>query len=847
MPIIQPGQLATGSYNISGSFSGSFTGNIVGTITGTATSASYAETASYAVSASHEITHEVSSSYAETASFAVTASHALNTTIIPAGTVSGSTQITALGFVTSSATASFITNSQTSSMSVLSASFATTASHLLNNPPPFPFTGDAVITGSLTITGSFNAFKLNTSNVILGPDAGTSLNAGGINNVVLGNTAASNLTTGDNNVIIGTNAGDGVGTGGSNVAIGRNAGFSALGNRSVLVGDQAGTQGGTDNVFLGYQAGAVGTGNYNVAIGTTALRGNSGGSEYNIAIGYEAGYGVGAGDENVLVGMNAGRSIVTGNANIIIGSGSLGASALERQLRIGHADSIIISASLDTGDLIFASTASAAYFVGNGSGLTNIPASGIVGLSLFRIASGSATASISPDKGLELNSNMTISSGSGIIISGSTPQDAIIISGSNDRTRLHIYDTEDNTSPVYTEGAGIVLTGGEGAAQAILEMSAVGSTNGGSNNEQTFIRSSEMLTITGNSAAAGDNIKLLGSNNYGLRLDASTSAVSLQYITNGGSTVSTLELANGTYLKADANGSYLQIGRSNDWLVLNSYGNLATFKNVISGSAVSASNATFTGDITVLGTASITTLHTTYESASIIYSSGSTKFGDTMDDTHIRTGSLFITGSTTVVGGTYTGDGAGLTNIPASGITGLNLSRIASGSVTASIAPDKGFEINTNITASGNVSSSATSTASFGTYLGDGSQLDGVQAFPFSGSAIITGSLTVSQSVVDFSSASQVLLPIPGTIPLINPTVEYVTAGAITASGTEIALPNNLTYESSSVYEYLEIFINGLRLRYNLDFVPFTTSSVKYNIAIPSGSEVTYKSLKQPT
>ena len=182
-------------------------------------------------------------------------------------------------------------------------SFATTASHLLNNPPPFPFVGDAVITGSLTITGSFNAFKLNTSNVILGPDAGTSLNAGGINNVVLGNTAASNLTTGDNNVIIGTNAGDGVSNGGNNVAIGRNAGFSQLGNRSVLVGDQAGTQGGTDNVFLGYQAGAVGTGNYNVAIGKTALRGNSGGSEYNIAIGYEAGYAVGAGDENILVGM----------------------------------------------------------------------------------------------------------------------------------------------------------------------------------------------------------------------------------------------------------------------------------------------------------------------------------------------------------------------------------------------------------------------------------------------------------------------------------------------------------------------------------------------------------------
>ena len=45
----------------------------------------------------------------------------------PAGTVSSSAQITELGFVTSSATSSFITNSQTSSMSVATASFIETA------------------------------------------------------------------------------------------------------------------------------------------------------------------------------------------------------------------------------------------------------------------------------------------------------------------------------------------------------------------------------------------------------------------------------------------------------------------------------------------------------------------------------------------------------------------------------------------------------------------------------------------------------------------------------------------------------------------------------------------------
>ena len=47
-------------------------------------------------------------------------------------------------------------------------------------------------------------------------------------------------------------------------------------------------------------------------------------------------------------------------------------------------------------------------FQGNGSGLTDIPASGIVGLNLSQIASGSATASISPNNGLQINTDTTI-------------------------------------------------------------------------------------------------------------------------------------------------------------------------------------------------------------------------------------------------------------------------------------------------------------------------------------------------------------------------------------------------------------------------------------------------------
>ena len=113
------------------------------------------------------------------------------------------------------------------------------------------------------------------------------------------------------------------------------------------------------------------------------------------------------------------------------------------------------------------------------------------------------------------------------------------------------------------------------------------------------------------------------------------------------------------------------------------------------------------------------------------------------------------------------------------------------------------------------------------------------------GNSNITGSLIVSGSVVDFTSASSVLLNIE-SIPLVNPKAEYVLTGAITSSGTTITLPNSLTYVSSSTYEYLEIYINGDRLRYNQDFIPTSNTAVQFQISIPTNAEITYKSLKRP-
>jgi hypothetical protein len=115
--------------------------------------------------------------------------------------------------------------------------------------------------------------------------------------------------------------------------------------------------------------------------------------------------------------------------------------------------------------------------------------------------------------------------------------------------------------------------------------------------------------------------------------------------------------------------------------------------------------------------------------------------------------SLPFTGSYT---GSFSGDGVNLYNIPATGITGLNLSRIASGSVTASISPDSGFQVNTNTSISGTLSVTGSiqvtdgASGSFsGSFQGDGAGLTNIPASGIVGlnlNQISSGSVSASIS-----------------------------------------------------------------------------------------------------
>ena len=68
----------------------------------------------------------------------------------------------------------------------------------------------------------------------------------------------------------------------------------------------------------------------------------------------------------------------------------------------------------------------------------------------------------------------------------------------------------------------------------------------------------------------------------------------------------------------------------------------------ITGSVTLTGDFSVSGDATIGGIVTAQEFHTEFVSASIIYTSGSSQFGDTLDDTHNFTGSLDITGSYTL-------------------------------------------------------------------------------------------------------------------------------------------------------------------------------------------------------
>ena len=226
--------------------------------------------------------------------------------------------------------------------------------------------------GRCNTTGRYNNFfgfsagcnnTTASSNTFIGFSAGRGVSGAitGSNNIGIGTSAGSNLTSGVDNTFIGRYAGCSNTTGRSNVAIGVSAGRNNFnGNCNNFIGDGAGryNSSGCHNNFFGSMAGGGASGGsnnsgnynnffgacaglcnnsgvYNNFFGRGAGRCNTGGfsntyfgncagfcnstNSANTMIGQCAGF-FNNGTNNFFVGLQAGRDVNTGSSNVYFGS-----------------------------------------------------------------------------------------------------------------------------------------------------------------------------------------------------------------------------------------------------------------------------------------------------------------------------------------------------------------------------------------------------------------------------------------------------------------------------------------------------------------------------------------------
>lgn len=265
-----------------------------------------------------------------------------------------------------------------------------------------------------------------------------------------------------------------------------------------------------------------------------------------------------------------------------------------------------------------------------------------------------------------------------------------------------------------------------------------------------------------------------------------------------------------------------------------------TSLNLSSLTASGISSTNITADTISVDTLTAREYYTQVVSASVIYQSGSTRFGNSADDTHTLTGSVLISGAANLTGdlvasagqftsvtGSHVGSGAGLTNIPNVALTN---SSVTVGSTAISLGGTA-----TTLTGLTAVTSSAVSgtTAQFtsitgalngtASYASNADQLDGLDSTAFgrlgsnntytaintfntnyvTASAGITGS-DARFTTITGSTISGKLNSLCGQVTTINSnatlnTSQYVILVNAASTNINITLPNATT---AANYQY---------------------------------------------
>jgi hypothetical protein len=164
------------------------------------------------------------------------------------------------------------------------------------------------------------------------------------------------------------------------------------------------------------------------------------------------------------------------------------------------------------------------------------------------------------------------------------------------------------------------------------------------------IQSIEQI-VTTNSITSG-SINIIGTGSFGeLIVTRDIDVTGSIYVVNdivGNGDLDVLGSVSGSALRVTGTGSFESL-QVNDTLTVN-HGT-----TIISGSQL------VTSDLTVLGQVNARQFNISIISSSVLYESGSSNFGNSLDDIHTFTGSVNINGNVTAT--SFVGDGSQITNI----------------------------------------------------------------------------------------------------------------------------------------------------------------------------------------
>ena len=238
-----------------------------------------------------------------------------------------------------------------------------------------------------------------------------------------------------------------------------------------------------------------------------------------------------------------------------------------------------------------------------------------------------------------------------------------------------------------------------------------------------------------------DGTKVLGSTTQELQI--TTDAGQSFKILEAGSDTITLQAADGNITLATSGGGDVILDPTSGLIALKGTTTLYAGNKILSsdGNAIQIGNSvTMTGSLVVTGFIETQELRTTYISSSILYRSGSTKFGDELGDTHSFTGSLTVSGSISVpdsglVSGSSQITYGGLSGVPSGIISGS--AQLPSGIVSSSAQTIANLPSGT---VSGSVQVDVMSTTNIARLATTGSNV-------FTSNQIVSGSLVTTSNI----------------------------------------------------------------------------------------------------